>query len=146
MKATIKRMETSAEGTFGKLFVDGNFMCYTGELPRYAGNPEIENERRTDCIPAGTYGCQLKMSPKFGRVYELKKVPNRDGILIHKGNFCGDKAKGFKSDVEGCILLGSAMSKLDGQKVVTSSRIAFDKFMLYAAGKPFTLEIVWEEN
>lgn len=144
MKVKIMRTETSAEGTFGKLFIDGSFLCFTGELPRYAGNPEIENERRTDCIPAGTYPCQLKMSPKFGRVYEVKNVPGRSAILIHKGNFCGDKAKGFKSDVEGCILLGMGKTKLDGQTAVTSSRIAFDKFMLLSAGEPFTLEIVWE--
>lgn len=144
MKVTIQRTETSSEGTFGKLFIDDKFLCYTGELPRYAGNPEIENERRTDCIPAGNYRVEIKQSPKFGRVYEVKGVPNRSAILIHKGNFCGDKKKGFKSDVEGCILLGGAMAKLEGQKVVAQSRIAFDKFMLLAAGKPFDLEIVWE--
>lgn len=143
MKVKIQRTQTSSEGTFGKLYVDGNFLCYTGELPRYAGNPEIENERQTDCIPAGNYICEIKQSPKFGRVYEVKSVPNRSATLIHKGNFCGDKKKGFKSDVEGCILLGMTLAKLEGQQVVAQSRIAFDKFMLLAAGKPFDLEIVW---
>ena len=66
MKVTIQRTETSSEGTFGKLFIDDKFLCYTGELPRYAGNPEIENERRTDCIPAGNYRVEIKKSPKFG--------------------------------------------------------------------------------
>lgn len=143
MKVLIERIQTSSEGTFGKLYVDGKFLCYTGELPRYAGNPDIENERRTDCIPAGSYPVAIKQSPKFGRVYEIKNVPNRSAILIHKGNFCGDVKKGLKSHVEGCIILGEDIAKLEGQTAVVKSRSAFGKFMLLTAGKPFALDIVW---
>lgn len=144
MQVKILRTQTSSEGTFGKLFIDDKFLCYTGELPRYAGNPEIENERRTDCIPAGKYLCEIRQSPKFGRVYEVKSVPGRSAILIHKGNFCGDKAKGFKSHVEGCIILGLMFGKMEGQFAVKQSTEAFKKFMLLTAGKPFHLDIVWE--
>ena len=47
-KAKIRRLTTSNEGTFGKLFVDEKFVCITGELPRYAGSEDIENEKQKD--------------------------------------------------------------------------------------------------
>lgn len=140
----LERWETSDEGTFGVLKdSEGDILFYTGELPRYAGDAGVENERQTDCIPDGTYEAAVKDSPKFGRVYQLKDVPNRSGILIHSGNFCGDVAKGFKSHVLGCIILGSARGTLDGQQAVTGSKDAMKKFMNMMEGEPFTLHISW---
>lgn len=144
MNVRLVRTETSAEGTFGKLIVDGRVLCVTGELPAQAGDPDVENERGTDCIPAGVYECQLRQSPKFGRVYEVRGVPDRSLILIHKGNFCGDKRQGYSSDVEGCILLGMRTGILENQKVISQSREAFEKFMMLMAGRPFTLSVEWE--
>ena len=142
-KARLVRLETSQEGTFGKMFVDGKFVCATGELPRYAGNPDVENERQTDCIPAGTYHCTLRDSPKFGRAYTVKGVPGRSYIMIHKGNWCGEKPK-WKSDVEGCILLGEKVGYLSNQKALLSSASAYKRFMEVLGGADFELEIVWE--
>ena len=139
------RTETSDEGTFGKLYVNDKFLCYTGELPREGGDPNVENERCVDCIPEGTYTCNIHQSAKLGRVYMLADVPGRSGVCIHKGNFCGNKAKGYQSHVEGCIILGMRQGILDGQKAVTSSKDAFDRFMLLMAEKPFELTIEWGE-
>ena len=143
MEVLLQRTETSSEGTFGKLYVDGKFLCYTGELPRFAGNPDVENERCTDCIPDGVYTCAIHQSAKLGRVYMLQDVPGRSGVCIHKGNYCGDKAVGFKSHVEGCIILGLQFGTLEGQKAVLRSKDAFDRFMLLGAEKPFQLTIEW---
>lgn len=141
---TLIRQETSDQGTFGSLMEQGKVLFRTGELPRYAGDPTIENERRLDCIVAGTYLCKIKTEwSKFGHVYRLENVPNRSEILIHSGNYCGNKAKGFKSDVEGCILLGTALGKLGEQKAVLNSRVALQAFMKLLADQPFTLEIKW---
>lgn len=141
MKLTLKRFTTSDQGTFGKLYLNDAFVCYTGELPEKAGNPSVPNERRTDCIPRGTYDCAMRPSAKFGRAYEVKNVPNRTAILIHAGNMCGDISKGFKSDVEGCIILGTNIGKLYGQDAVLNSRQALDRLKLLTSGKPFELTI-----
>lgn len=138
----IRRVSTSAEGTFGKLFVDGKFLCVTGELPRKAGNPQIENEIRTDCIPAGKYLCRIRKSPKFGKSYEVTNVPGRTYIMIHKGNWCGERPK-WKSDVDGCIILGEKHGYLDHQKAVLSSTPAYKRFMETMEGKDFELTIEW---
>lgn len=140
-KLLLKRTETSPQGTFGKLY-DGNILiCYTGELPKYAGNINTLNERRTDCIPTGTYVCKIKQSPKFGIVYRLDNVPNRSEILIHKGNYAGSKTNGFKSDIEGCILLGMEFGILSKQKAVLDSNTAFNKFMKLMNKEPFEIII-----
>ena len=125
-KAKIRRLNTSAEGTFGKLFVDGQFVCVTGELPRYAGKPDKENERSTDCIPAGTYVCKIRNSPKFGLAYEVKDVPGRTYVMIHKGNWCGEK-HGY----------------LDNQKAVLSSSSAYKRFRELMNDEDFELTIEW---
>lgn len=140
-KVLLKRTETSPQGTFGKLYYDGTLVCYTGELPKHAGNPDVLNERRTDCIPTGTYICKIKQSPKFGTVYRLENVPNRSEILIHKGNYAGNKQKGFKSDIEGCILLGTSIGILSNQKAIVNSKSAFDKFMKLMNNEPFEIII-----
>lgn len=144
-KYVLKRIETSDEGTFGMLKdTQGFTICYTGELPRYGGNPDIENERKVDCIIAGTYVCKIKTEwSRFGHVYRLENVPNRSEILIHAGNYCGNKAKGYKSDVEGCILLGTEIGKLGNQQAVKNSKVALTAFMKLLADQPFLLEIKW---
>jgi hypothetical protein len=141
---TLERFETSDEGTFGKLINDEDktIVCFTGELPRYAGDPDIMNEQRTDCIPTGIYTCQITNSPKFGKVYTVTNVPRRSAILIHSGNFCGDVAKGYKSHVLGCIILGRRMGTLDGQKAILASKETVMAFQQAMHNEPFLLNIV----
>ena len=124
------------QGTFGKLSTDSGFMCFTGELPWR------DNKSDISCIPAGVYQCGLVASNKFGSVYMVTTVPDRTEILIHAGNFCGNKSKGFKSDVEGCILLGRAIGDLGGQRGVKNSKDAVKSFMADRNGEPFTLTIM----
>ena len=147
MQIKITRRETGPAGTFGVLYRDGFGLFYTGELPRDAGQPDVQNEQCTDCIPAGTYRCELVESPKFksvgGKGYLLTGVPGRTGILIHPGNWCGDKAKGLKSDVQGCILLGLGIGELCGQRAITDSRAAVKAFIEDMGGKGFELTIEW---
>ena len=136
------RHETSEEGTFGELYNErGDHMFYTAELPKYAGDPDKENERQTDCIPVGTYKASIYNSPKHGRVYQLEKVPGRSNIQIHVGNYAGDRSKGFKCNVEGCILLGKSFGVMSNQKAVGSSKVAIAEFMEQMAGEPFMLDI-----
>jgi len=64
--------------------------------------PWLNNIREFSCIPAGTYECERIDHPRFGHSWIVKSVPDRDGIMIHIGNF----ASGKKVDIEGCIMPG----------------------------------------
>lgn len=99
MNLELVRCRFSDYGTFGKLYINDNFQCYTLEpvLP----------------VPVGSYEITLDVtSPKFkfrypytkhrGKVPRLLAVPGHEGILIHCGNFVKDTA--------GCILVGEKAS------------------------------------
>jgi uncharacterized protein DUF5675 len=134
-KAKLLRFLSGDQGTFSSLLLDKKHFCYFAELPWR------ENQRGISCIPAGTYRCSLVDSPRFGRVYELKDVPARSHILIHAGNYAGDKALGFKSNSEGCLLPGSATGELAGQQAVTASRYSLKQLMDELFGEDFMLTI-----
>ncbi len=131
------RTVTSDQGTEGFLTeLDGGFFCRTLECPWR------DNKRSVSCIPAGEYIVVIRQSPKFGRKYWVTNVPNRSWILIHSGNVAGDVNKGFRSHVQGCILLGKELGFLYGQRAILNSRITVNKFMNYMDYKQFKLHIV----
>ena len=129
------RLETGDQGTFGLLLYSDNYL-FTGELP-WRNNTKGES-----CIPTGVYQVRMRISPRFGRCYEIQDVPERTNILLHNGNWSGDDSLGFKTDVDGCILYGLNRGILDGQWAVFSSRRARRKFETEMAGAPFELEIM----
>jgi hypothetical protein len=130
----IKREWTSSHGTEG-LLIAPEFSCYTLELPWK------DNQTSISCIPPGEYNCEIRNSSKFGLIYWVKNVPEREFILIHAGNFAGDISKGLRSNVSGCILLGKLMGFIQGQRAVLNSRIAVKEFMEKINYKPFILKI-----
>lgn len=136
MKRTVNifRMKRSDQGTFGVLTYQ-EFKCFTLELPWR------DNQSNISCIPADSYPTVIRVSPRFGQVYWVKEVPNRSFILIHSGNWAGDIAKGYKSHVNGCILLGKRMGLLANQLAVLNSRITVKEFMRRLEFQPFTLNI-----
>lgn len=107
--------------------------------------PWRHNARGISCIPPGTYLCELGTAPSFPNHYCLAGVPDRAGIVIHSGNYAGDTSRGFKSDTEGCILLGRACvmpGPIGGtQRAVSLSRSTVAAFNAYMRGKPFWLTI-----
>lgn len=133
---TLTREKSEDYGTFGSIVMPSGKLLYTLELPWK------DNKVRESCIPAKSYSCKIVKSARFGYVYGVCNVPNRSAILIHKGNYGGDITKGYKSDIQGCILLGLDKGKLSGQPVVTNSKIAFDIFMAELNQQPFELSIV----
>jgi hypothetical protein len=132
--AELLRLRRSDQGTEG-ILVSSTFNCKTLELPwRY-------NQKQISCIPPGIYDVDLILLKKYGKVYWVRKVPDRTSILIHSGNFAGDVSKGFKSHVMGCILLGKDMGFLGGQLAILNSRIIVRSFMSYMQYEPFKLRI-----
>jgi len=107
--------------------------------------PWRENKPSRSCIPPGTYRVEIRDSPRFGRVYEIRDVPGRSHVLIHAGNLAGDVDKGFASDVEGCVLVGRDAGTLAGQWAVLASRFALSELMRTADFAPFDLTISEED-
>lgn len=139
-RAVIIRKDSSDEGTFGILtvYAEDNtplFTCFTGELP-YRGN-----KTGISCIPLGSYTCQPWHSRRFPNHYNVMRVPNRVAILIHTGNFCGDRSLGYLSNVEGCILVGRSFGSIKGQKAVLSSQLAMNDLRKVIGEANFTLTI-----
>ena len=137
MEVNLFRLMRSDQGTLGKLFYKG-FSCYTLELPWR------NNKRSISCIPPESYNVKSRISPKYGGIYWVSDVPNRSFILIHAGNWAGDSKKGYKTHVNGCILLGQKRGLLAGQLAVLNSRITVRKFQNKLEFQPFTLNIYEE--
>ena len=140
-KATLYRIRSRDDGTFGVLVTKGGFGCVTVELPWR------KNKGWVSCIPAGEYEFKLVNSPKHGECYEAVKVPGgRSHIQIHSANWAGDKAKGFKSQLHGCIAPGREIRKITGQYGVTNSSVTTVALEQALGKKPFELTIKWADG
>lgn len=112
-------MRTGDDGTLGVIYCAG-YAAYTLELPWR------ENRRGVSCIPVGAYTLSPYSSPSFPNHYEIEGVTGRDSILIHSGNWAGDTSRGFKSDSNGCVLVGYGWLRGARQAQLTDSRRALD--------------------
>ena len=105
----------SSESTIGELFVNGERMCDTLELPWK------DNKRSISCIPAGEYKVRLRPARQSAtRDYLhllVQKVKDRSHILFHRGNYA--------KDTRGCILVGMTSQ----QDFVGNSTLAMDLLM-----------------
>ena len=54
---------------------------------------------------------------------------------MHAGNFAGAVKKGFKTNVQGCVLLGRRFGLIQGQRAVLVSRATVRRFNNLMAGK-----------
>jgi hypothetical protein len=117
--------------TLGKLYIDGQFFCYTCEDA--VRQTKIYGET---AIPPGSYNVSLTWSNRFKRVLPLiENVPNFSGIRIHAGNTA--------ADTEGCPLIGLTRTA----EGVADSRKAMELFMprikaAWDADEIITIEVV----
>ncbi len=91
MLVLYRYQETTAR-THGIMLLDNKFVCETLELPWR------QNERNRSSIPLGLYRLRWAQTGHHWPCYEVEKVPDRDGILIHPANSV--------SELEGCIAVG----------------------------------------
>jgi hypothetical protein len=103
------------KSTIGELFLNGERMCDTLELPYK------DNQKRISCIPAGEYSVRIRVARESGsRDYVhllVQDVKDRSYILFHRGN----KAE----DTRGCILVGQSRE----QDFVGNSTLAMNLLM-----------------
>ena len=115
-KIILQRIDMTLAGTIGKLLVDGEFVCFTVELPWR------NNARDVSCIPAGQYDLRYYDSPTKGSKLHVTGVRNRSYILFHPAN--------YQHECRGCIFPASHVTRyVDGKNVGYAgidSRIACD--------------------
>lgn len=132
---TLVRQESTDQGTPGVMTIDDQTFN-SGELPWK------NNESNLSCIPVGAYTCHVSHSEHFNRdLYHVLNVPNRTDVMIHPANLFGDTTKGFKSQLLGCICLGTETGEMEGQMAVMNSKIAIAQFMQLLNNEDFTLII-----
>jgi len=139
MLLTITRQGTTDQGTVGRAVLDTGEEWDTLELP-WRGNQHL-----VSCIPAGNYVASMTWSNRFARMlYEVSNVPNRTAIRIHSGNWAGDAGHGWRTDVDGCILVGQEVGTIEGQLALIRSTMALNDFHAATHGMPFDLVIQWQ--
>ena len=132
----LTRTMSSDVGTFGDLVINDVMKLKSGELPWR------DNQHGISCIPTGTYIAKHFVSPKHGPCYLLQNVPDRSDVEIHAANWMGDKSKGYKSELLGCIALGMTYGKAGGQEGVFQSKEAIEHFLEVMDGEDLELTIV----
>jgi len=111
----VRLEENYAHGTFGTLKLNKALFCWTLE-PR-----DEENASFISSIPAQQYECRRYSSARYPDTFQIMNVPGRELVLFHIGN---------KDDhTEGCILLGSTLGRLKGDKAILNSGATFKRFM-----------------
>jgi hypothetical protein len=90
----VVREDVENETTYGKLYVNGIYVCDTLE--------DVERENKIPAItaiPAGKYRVLYNWSPKFKRnMLLITGVPNFSGIRFHGGS--------NNTHTHGCVILG----------------------------------------
>ena len=111
----IIRDEFTDKSTMGELFLNGEWLCDTLELPY------LDNQRSISCIPAGEYKVRIRTARESAtRDYLhllVEDVKDRTYILFHRGN----SAK----DTRGCVLVGIGRK----QDFVKNSTLAMSLLM-----------------
>ncbi|MCL1915678.1 MAG: DUF5675 family protein [Desulfovibrionaceae bacterium] len=110
----ITRLESSDYGTFGILAL-GGFRCFSLEPP-WRGNAQ-----GLSCIPAGDYMVEPWSSKTYRQALHITNVPGREGILVHQGNWAGDKLIGLRCNSNGCVLVGQARGVIIDQPGIAAS-------------------------
>jgi hypothetical protein len=132
---TLTRGQGADQGTPGRL--KGPFLSlFALELPWR------DNRRQMSCIPSGQYVCKPFRSATFGDCWLLQDVPGRSAVLFHAGNLAGDSTLNFRTNSQGCILVGTAMGTAHNQLAVLSSQAGMRLFREFYLGKSFNLNVI----
>ena len=133
MKLILTRLSKDDTQTIGEILAIGS-----GKIERFTSLELAwkNNERRISSVPCGKYKADRELHPKFGKCIRLHNVPNREGILMHVGN--------YHHQILGCILPGMGFNDVDrdGHVDVVQSRIAIDRIYDLVGHDPVTVEII----
>ena len=109
------------KGTNGALFVNGQFLCFTIELPWR------ENQRHISCIPEGRYEIILRHSKRFRNHLHVQDVKGRSLILIHPANNALKELRGCIAPVSQLTDIGKGWKSREAlNKLLTLSYRALE--------------------
>lgn len=117
------------EATLGSFLVGGQWF-------RTIERPWADNTPNVSCIPEGIYRAdyvERSGSGKYRKVWWLREVPGRAGVLVHHGNLAAHS--------RGCIILGVRRGFLRGQPAVLNSKSALAALYALVGPNPFEIEI-----
>lgn len=90
------------------------------------------NKPMLSCIPDGVYRCRPRRFNRGGYMaVEVRDVPGRSNILIHRGNTA--------DDVTGCLLVGRFLDAFRGVIAVLDSAWAWGQFFPVWGEREFDL-------
>lgn len=123
LQLTLKRFDKQPECTFGKLYINDEFFCYTLEDTdrglKDTMSTVLINKKKIygeTAIPSGTYEVIINYSNRFKVLMPLLlNVKGFLGIRIHPGN--------DEFDTYGCILVGNKLAK----EKILNSRVTYNK-------------------
>lgn len=122
MNIKIVRMQETDQATFGQLFIDEKFSCYTLE------HLYKDNKNALSCIPTGIYGGVLRYNHNDAWRIEFTETGPRTHIQIHIGNAA--------KDTKGCILVGDKFDIKNNRLINSASAYARLKASFYGTINP----------
>ena len=131
----LNRKSFRSDGIWGEL-LDGNGNLIAHSLEHSYGPTE---DGWTPKIPEAEYLCvrgehRLHSMTEDFTTFEITGVPGHTNLLFHWGN--------YDSDSDGCVLLGIGIEMGPACQMLSSSRVAFARFMSVQQGcDHFTLII-----
>lgn len=108
-----RNMTCKDQSTIGRLLVNGQ------EIGRSLELPWRNNETSISRIPPGTYPAIIRSDGRRKWRLQLENVADRKYIQIHVGN--------YQRQIEGCILVGSAVSNNKNECMVVNSKATLAK-------------------
>ena len=137
MELELIRDTFTDQSTIGKLYVDGQYLCFVLEdkdrnLTSTMETNVIEMLKKhgITCIPYGRYKVELTMSNRFKRILPiLIGVKGYEGVRIHTGN--------TSEDTLGCLIVGMNAEK----NKVTQSVPAMNKLMDILTKVPYKQDV-----
>lgn len=114
MNITIERYKYTARTTIGKMYINGEYFCYTLEDTVRAEGIKVYGET---AIPSGTYEVKLSVSSRFKRLMPSVTSIGKSNVEENGISFSGIRIHGGNSheNTHGCPLV--AKNKLSDDKI-----------------------------
>lgn len=122
LEITVVRTSENVNSTTGELFVDGQFIAQTLELPWQ------NNQSYVSAIPTGRYAAHLRYDKPDGWRLQLDDVPGRSGVQLHIGN--------YPSQIAGCVLVGLAVNNAENRLEASSAAYGRLRTAFYGSSDP----------
>lgn len=128
--AYLLRDEVTSKYIRSRLLIDG-------EEFQVIERPWLNNKSNESCIPVGTYKVTYlprSASGRYRKVFHIRQVEGRSGILIHQGNLVEHS--------KGCLIIGKRRGRLGSKAAVLNSKTALNELNKITGGEDFTLQIL----